>query len=164
MVWAIFRTAAEVDEAMKRTLVAALMLASTTALAAEVRPNLNLTPGSVRIDGHTPQQVCNAMGIRGVMTNKRRDEVLTRYGQQPGPHPDCEIDHLVPLCLGGADDPSNLWPQPRRSIEPQWNAEAKDRLERQLCALVCDQLLDLGDAQEAIIRDWIAAYHIYYEH
>ena len=26
-----------------------------------------------------------------------------------------EIDHLIPLCLGGADDPSNLWPQPRRS-------------------------------------------------
>ena len=37
MVWAIFRTAAEVDEAMKRTLVAALMFASATPLAAEVR-------------------------------------------------------------------------------------------------------------------------------
>ena len=48
-------------------------------------------------------------------------------------------------------------------IEPKWNAEAKDHLERTLCDLVCDGLLDIGDAQEAIIKDWIAAYHLYNE-
>jgi hypothetical protein len=32
-----------------------------------------------------------------------------------------------------------------------------------LCNLVCDGLLDIGDAQEAIIKDWIAAYHLYNE-
>jgi hypothetical protein len=32
-----------------------------------------------------------------------------------------------------------------------------------LCDLVCDGLLDIGDAQEAIIKDWIAAYHLYEE-
>lgn len=71
----------------------------------------------------------------------------------------------VTLCRSvlAAADLSNLWPQPRRSIEPQWNAEAKDRLETVLCRLVCDKLLDIGDAQEAIIKDWIAAYHLYYE-
>ena len=30
----------------------------------------------------------------------------------------------------------------------------------ELCRLVCDRLLDIGDAQEAIIKDWIAAYHL----
>jgi len=69
----------------------------------------------------------------------------------------------VPVCLGGGNDVSNLWPQPRRSIEPKWNAEAKDRLETVLCNLVCDGLLDIGDAQETIIKDWIAAYHLYNE-
>ena len=107
--------------------------------------------------------VCNATGTRGPMPKARSDEVLTRYRLPPGSHPDYEIDHLVPLCLGGADDASNLWPQPRRSIEPEWNAETKDRLERTLCALVCDKLLDIGDAQEAIIKDRIAAYHLYNE-
>ena len=97
------------------------------------------------------------------MTDARRDEVLTRYKLPAGPHPDYEIDHLVPLCLGGSDDVSNLWPQPRRSIEPKWNAEAKDRLERKLCNLVCDQLLDLGDAQEVMVKDWLRAYHLYVE-
>jgi hypothetical protein len=69
----------------------------------------------------------------------------------------------VPLCLGGSDDPSNLWAQPRRSIEPMWSAEAKDRLERFMCDLVCNRRLDLTTAQKAFAEDWIAAYHKYYE-
>ena len=77
--------------------------------------------------------------------------------------PHYEIDHLIPLCLGGSDDPSNLWPEPRRSIEPKWNAEAKDRLERFMCDMVCSGTLDIGTAQEAFAKDWIAAYHKYYE-
>jgi hypothetical protein len=86
-----------------------------------------------------------------------------RYGLPLGTHLDYEIDHLVPLCLGGSDDPSNLWPQPRRSIEEKWNAEAKDRLERLMCIMVCDAQIDIADAQEAFATDWIAAYHTYYE-
>jgi hypothetical protein len=37
----------------------------------------------------------------------------------------------------------------------------KDRLERRLHVLVCDRALELRDAQEAIARDWIAAYQKY---
>jgi hypothetical protein len=81
----------------------------------------------------------------------------------PGTHPDYEIDHLIPLCLGGSDDPSNLWPQPRRSIEERWNAEAKDRLERLMCNMVCEGQIDIATAQEAFATDWIAAYQKYYE-
>ena len=39
----------------------------------------------------------------------RRDEILKRYGVPPGTHPNYEIDHLIPLCLGGSDDPPNLY-------------------------------------------------------
>jgi hypothetical protein len=67
-------------------------------------------------------------------------------------HPDYEIDHLIPLCLGGSDDPSNLWPQPRRSVEETWNAEAKDRLERLMCNMVCEGQIDIATAQEALAR------------
>jgi hypothetical protein len=97
------------------------------------------------------------------MTAARRDEVLIRYGLPPGQHPDYEIDHLIPLCLGGSDDFSNLWPQPRRSIEATWNAEAKDRLERHICDLVCRGRLELSTAQQAFALDWIKAYHQYDE-
>lgn len=62
-----------------------------------------------------------------------------------------------------SDDPSNLWAQPRRSIEPTWSTEAKDRLERFVCDLVCYRQLDLATAQKALADDWIAAYHKYYE-
>ena len=142
-----------------------LLAGVTAALAADVLPDPDKTGGSVRPDGNDPQLVCSYSKVhRGLMTNARRDEILRRYGLPPGEHLDYEIDHLIPLCLGGSDDPSNLWPQPRRSIEPKWNAEAKDRLETALCNLVCDHLLEIGDAQVAIAKDWIAAYHIYHEH
>ena len=95
------------------------------------------------------------------MTPDRRDEVQIRYGLPTGPHPNYEIDHLIPLCLGGGDDASNLWPQPRRTIAPTWNAEAKDRLEHRLCELVCSGQLDIGTAQQDIATDWIAAYRKY---
>jgi len=97
------------------------------------------------------------------MFSTRRDEVLRRYGLPPGTHPDYEIDHLIPLCLGGSDDPCNLWPQPRRSLEETWNAEAKDRLERLICNMVCDGQIDIAAAQEAFATDWIAGYQRYYE-
>jgi hypothetical protein len=134
------------------------------ALAFGVRPNPNLTGGSVRIDGRDANAACGqSKAHRGSMSHARRDEILTEYGLPPGEHPDYEIDHLVPLCLGGSDDPSNLWPEPRRSIEPTWNAEAKDRLERFMCDMVCTGQLDIGTAQEAFAKDWIAAYQKYYQ-
>jgi len=130
--------------------------------AFENLPDKNLTGGSVR-SGDRDAACGHAKENRGRMNAGRRDEILRRYGLPPGMHPDYEIDHLIPLCLGGSDDPSNLWAQPRRSIEETWNAEAKDRLERLMCNMVCDGQIDIGTAQEAFATDWIAAYHTYYE-
>jgi hypothetical protein len=132
------------------------------AFAFEVRPNPAMTGGSVRTDGHDGNATCgHSKAHRGSMSRARRDDILTRYGLPPGTHPDYEIDHLIPLCLGGSDDSSNLWPEPRRSIEPKSNAEAKDRLERFICDMVCNRQLAIGTAQEAFAKDWIAAYHKY---
>jgi hypothetical protein len=129
------------------------------AFAVDIRPDPQSTQGAVRIDGHSRELNCDrGKRHRGAMTAARRDEVLIRYGLPPGQHPDYEIDHLIPLCLGGADDFSNLWLQPRRSIEPTWNAEAKDWLERHICDLVCNGQLELATAQEAIAKDWVKAY------
>jgi hypothetical protein len=58
---------------------------------------------------------------------------MSEYGLPTGPDPSVEIDPLIPLCLGGADDDKNLWPEPRRSIEKEWPAELKDDLEHRLC-------------------------------
>jgi hypothetical protein len=153
---------ATITKALVFALIADVL--ATSAFAFDIRPDLDSTEGSVRIDGHSREPACDrSTKHRGPMTAERRDEVLLRYGLPTGPHWDYEIDHLIPLCLGGSDDFSNLWPEPRRTIEPTWNAEAKDRLERFLCDMVCAGQLDLGTAQEAIAKDWIAAYHKYYE-
>ena len=66
---------------------------------------------------------------------------------------------MVPLCLGGADsDDGNLWPEPRRSIEPTWNAERKDELEARMCALACSGEINVAEAQREISDDWTEAY------
>jgi hypothetical protein len=113
---------------------------------AQIRPDKDLTPGSVR--SKEPDEVCRHVKERPPMPNALRA-------------PDYEIDHLIPLCLGGSNDPSNLWPQLRRSIEKTWNGEAKDRLEHRLCEMVCQGKIEIGAAQEAFATDWIVAYEKY---
>ena len=77
-----------------------------------------LTPGAVRTAD--PGDVCGDRSTRQYRhwSRARDDRILAEYGLPAGPHPDFEIDHLISLDLGGADDDANLWPEPRRSIEP----------------------------------------------
>jgi hypothetical protein len=115
--------------AHKLVVIATLVsiLATAPVGAFDVRPDKNWTGGSVRTGD--PKEACgHAKENRHWLPPAWRDEILRRYGLPPGTHPDYEIDHLIPLCLGGSDDLSNLWAQPRRSIEETWNAEAKERL------------------------------------
>jgi hypothetical protein len=143
--------------AIKLAAVATVMalVATASVRAFEVRPDKNLTGGSV---GDRNAACGHAGEHRGSMNAARQDEVLKRYGLPAGTHPDYEIGHLIPLCPGGSDDPSNLWPQPRRSIEDTWNAEAKDRLERRMCDMVCDGEIDIATAQQAFATHWIAKF------
>jgi hypothetical protein len=70
--------------------------------------------------------------------------------------PKYELDHIVPLCLGGASgDLSNLQLQP-------WNeATRKDRVEVQAMRCVCAGKATLAEAQHDLESDWRAAYHKY---
>jgi hypothetical protein len=127
-----------------------------------VLPDPVLTPGAVRtadkagvcMDRHTRQYRHWSRG--------QADRILQEYGLPPGPYGQSyEIDHLIPLDLGGSDEDSNLWPEPRRSIEPVWNAERKDRLEWRMADMVCGGQLDLAAAQKAIRDNWVDAYRAY---
>lgn len=72
---------------------------------------------------------------------------------------DYELDHLIPISLGGAPlDARNLWLQPRHG---QANAHDKNVLAFVLWRLVCEHKIPLARAQEAIRHDWIAAYQAY---
>jgi hypothetical protein len=74
-------------------------------------------------------------------------------------NPACyELDHLVPLSLGGAGaDVKNLW------VQPIAEALVKDVLERTLRARVCAGRVDLVEAQRAISTDWKTAYRHFME-
>jgi hypothetical protein len=62
-----------------------------------------------------------------------------------------ELDHLVPLELGGSNDLSNLW------LEAGPIPNPKDRVEDRLHGEVCSGVLPLRTAQEEIARDWLTA-------
>jgi hypothetical protein len=95
-----------------------------------------------------------------------KDEVFAEYNLV-NPHDNgqsYEVDHLVPLSLGGADVRENLWPESR--IGDGMNAWAKDRLEYRLFRLVCDPppgvpRMALREAQAAFTPDWVAGYRKY---
>jgi len=124
---------------------------------AAIIPDPTLTPGAARTTDTS--EIC-AHGTRELRhwSRERDDRIMAEYGLPPGPHPDYEVDHLIPLGIGGSDDDRNLWPEPRRSIEPTWNAERKDDLEWKLRDLVCSGALAVTEAQRAIAEDWTEAY------
>jgi hypothetical protein len=62
-----------------------------------------------------------------------------------------ELDHLVPLELGGSNDATNLWPEYPPTPNP------KDKVEDTLNAAVCDGRVKLAAAQAAIAADWLTA-------
>ncbi|WP_051450173.1 HNH endonuclease signature motif containing protein [Actinospica robiniae] len=62
-----------------------------------------------------------------------------------------ELDHLVPLELGGANDVANLWPEIGKLPNP------KDKVENDLREEVCSGKVSLAAAQKAIAADWMTA-------
>jgi hypothetical protein len=141
------------------TATTAALLVTAPAMAQAIVPDPTLTPGAVRTTDVADICSTPTSSLRH-WSRARDDHILAEYGLQPGPPPDYEVDHLVPLCLGGADDDANLWPEPRRSIEPEWPAERKDDLERRLCQMVCSGELDVAEAQGEIASDWTGSYRM----
>lgn len=150
-------------------LTAATPVLSGAALAQSSLPDPTLTPGAINpavTQESIGETICARGWSRGVRPPEGYTEALKRrqireYGYADRRLRDYEEDHLVPEGLGGSPtDPRNLWPQPRDPADG-WTAEMKDRLEARLIRLVCARRVPLAEAQQAIARDWHAAYQRY---
>jgi hypothetical protein len=132
------------------TLAAVLAFAMVTSEAQ--LPDPGLTPGAWDAQA-TTDDVCtpgyaHAHRPSFAESNALKHEVFARYGIAWSEHGKYELDHLVPLELGGNSSIENLWPE----LWPE--AIAKDALENQLHALVCAGELSLLDARTQISIDW----------
>ena len=135
-----------------------MLLVASGALAGDL-PDHQITPG-LADPALTKDVICapsfNTKAYRNV-PSARKKAIYKVYGLDPDKPPcSCEIDHLIPLVLGGSNRPRNLWPQ--SDMTTPWNAAAKDRLERALHDEVCAGKIELQAAQHEIATDWIAAY------
>jgi hypothetical protein len=70
-----------------------------------------------------------------------------------------ELDHLIPLCLGGSNSAKNLWPHSRKGSF--WTVEKKLTLEKRLYRLVCARRLPLLAARQELASNWAKAYRKY---
>src|SRR4029077_4321340 len=142
---------------MRIVVLLALLVFSTVVFAdqpAPIRPDPKLTPGATF---DVTLQDVSAPGyskkVRHVTAELKR-EVFAEYGITEHRPEEYEVDHLIPLSIGGSNSIKNLWPESYRTV---WNARVKDRLEDRLHALVVNGKLDLETAQREIGTDWIAA-------
>jgi hypothetical protein len=121
-------------------------------------PNSRLTPGDA-FDVST-RELC-APGYSSPAEHvpvELKSRVFERYGISPE-MVGYNVDHLIPVGLGGSNSLKNLWPQP---IAGEWNHVKKDRLERRLVKLVCNRTITLENARREIATDWVDAYKKYF--
>jgi hypothetical protein len=127
-------------------------------------PDPACTPGAIdpRVDqADIGSTICTSGYAKTVrppanVTDRIKRAQIAAYGLQGQHLVDYELDHLIPLSLGGApDDVANLWPQP-------WNGDAnahmKDAVEIYLNREVCRGAMPLADAQRQIATDWLSVY------
>ena len=122
------------------------------------RPDHRCTPGlrSRVVTQSTIHQTICVVGWTATVrpplayTNRVKALAYAAYGLPVGAV--SELDHLIPLELGGApSDVRNLWPEPGKV------PNSKDGVENALRQRVCSGKMTLAAAQKAIVANWTTA-------
>lgn len=133
-------------------------------------------PGSCRFRDHgrLPDRHCNPGGIDPAVTQANIASTICVPGYTEGVRPPesqtedfkfneaypaygvpsaatGELDHLIPLELGGDNDAANLWPEAGKLPNP------KDDVENALHDAVCSGQVSLARARRAIAANWMTA-------
>lgn len=141
-------------------MIAALLAAAACHVGGHapfVTPDNVCTPGAyVR---KTRADVCDGDTFRPNLQAAERRVILSNYGLATFTGADGELDHRVPLVLGGVTDRRNIWPEP----EPVFNT--KDRLEAYVKRRVCDGKpypMRVTTAVRLFLGNWVHAYGAYF--
>jgi hypothetical protein len=100
--------------------------------------------------------------IRNCQTSESEKHITYRWYAIRLPHRNhgesqvCELDHLVPLELGGADGLGNIWPEcgPSAVALDERYFKIKDRVENYLADAVKSGRMPLAAAKRGIATDW----------
>ena len=112
----------------------------------------NVTQANLRMTICHPGYTKTVRPSASVTSRFKYEVAYPAYGE---PHSKkTELDHLVSLELGGANDAANLWPEYPPTPNP------KDTVENALHAAVCDGRVKLTAAQNAIARNWETAEQV----
>jgi hypothetical protein len=131
--------------------VSGSFLGPFNALSAEPKTDPAVTQatlsGTVCVPGFTKHTRAPSGWLR-----RLKIRMLGERGEPPSAGRRYQLDHVMPLALGGAvKDPENY------ALQPAGEAAAKDAIERHLGCLVCAGLVPLETARAAIASDWRAA-------
>ncbi len=120
-------------------------------------PDPACSPGSVFVDA-TPDKFCvpgYTKTVRNVSA-KLKKQVYAEYGLTPQPRGTYEVDHIIPLAIGGDNSIANLFPE---SALPTPGFKEKDLVEIYLQQEVCAGRADLRASQYQIATDWTVIYN-----
>ncbi len=152
--------------------IAVLPQNSLPTLTPFVSTNNNLSSHACRVNGPYPDPTCTpgqvfyidkvlvctsgySQNVRDV-TESMKNQVYSAYGitsQAPGQY---EMDHFIPLELGGTNDPTNLFPE---AADPRPGFHEKDKVENYLHDQVCTGVISLQQAQDMIKQYWVKVYN-----
>lgn len=145
---------------MKKTLQITFVLSLLAAFSFEVSaranfpagPQLSITPGKlcdIPNEYRYPEKI--AYCERDV-SFETKEALINEYDQKFGysiaslPRADFKIDHFIPLCAGGSNDVTNLWPQHKTVYA------ITDPLEPLVCAKMQAGRLRQADAVKLIVQ------------
>ena len=115
-------------------------------------PNPTLTPGAVfTTDASTICAPGYASSVRDVST-ATKEQVYAEHGvSYPQPLGAYEVDHFIPLEIGGSNDLKNLWLE---AALPTPGFHQKDQFENFEHEQVCDGTISVPEAQRRMASDW----------
>lgn len=132
---------------------------TSSQIYAGMEPNRSISPG-LADSTLTLHVVCTqSTSVRRNVSDATKRAVYAEYHvTYPQPQGMYEVDHIIPLTIGGSNDIKNLWLQPAKPVP---GFHQKDALEDRMHARVCSGKESLRQAQQEMATDWYGAYKKY---